>query len=221
MCNWQLHTPGFAEPVYSDLASLVTLNLRDCTMWEHPKLPSSLRSLDLSGATVMVSRPSESVQVMQALDSSELEVLKVGRSYVFSSTVLERLLTLSTTKLTTLVISHCPGSYQAAIRTCLSKGSFRCIVELEVAGLGLDDDDMALLAENAPRMKHLDVGHTKITGIGVKALVTKAGTSLEWLGLDGCTLVSLDAVQLARKAGITVRYNLATSEKTLRRSRQV
>lgn len=145
-------------------------------------------------------------EILRTVDLPNLETLDVNQSNALTPSLLERLLRGSKLGLTKLAISHVPGSYGTVLTDCLNDGLLENLVELDVAGKEVGDEEMELLAERAPKLKRLDVSCTKVSGVGVKALVTKEGTSLKWLCLKHCASVSLDAVTMAKVAGIFVEY---------------
>ena len=95
-----------------------------------------------------------------------------------------------------------------------SLGAFKCS-ECEIG-----DVEVEALARRCPNLVELDVSCCpNITGVGVKAIVSKEGKRLERLNLTHCVGVSADAVQWARERGVQVVYSFpdAKSRKSSRR----
>jgi F-box/TPR repeat protein Pof3 len=58
-----------------------------------------------------------------------------------------------------------------------------------------------------PALRYLDATSTRITGVAVKELMTREVGPLKWLGVNGCSRLSPDAVEWARSLGAVVEYN--------------
>lgn len=91
------------------------------------------------------------------------------------------------------------------------------VVELRLRTTSVNDTIAESIAKNLHHLKVLDLGSTKVTGVGVKSLVVSPDINLGALGLQNCTTVSIDAVDFARSKGLNVTYgfidNLKYSKK--------
>ena len=76
----------------------------------------------------------------------------------------------------------------------------------------VNDDVAEKLALHLPSLTTLDLSHTRVTGIGVKALVEKPGSKLKLLNLNHCRDVGRDAVEYARSRGINVSHRFPDSK---------
>lgn len=71
----------------------------------------------------------------------------------------------------------------------------------------LTDDLLQVIGANCPCLSFLDCSYSiPLTGVGVKAVVTKIGRTLRRLNLRNCENVSSDAVSWARSRGVTVEF---------------
>ena len=89
----------------------------------------------------------------------------------------------------------------------LGGGYFVKIEVLYLAGCDFDDTLVDALSQYASSLRHLDLSRTSVTGVGVKGLVTRLGSTLQFLNLDSCHSTSIDAVQWARSTGLQVQYS--------------
>ncbi|KAL8692553.1 MAG: hypothetical protein Q9218_002446 [Villophora microphyllina] len=109
-------------------------------------------------------------------------------------------------------VSHSLGIGNAGLRTLITGGILDQVVDLDISGLdGTRDDIMELLLLKAHRLKRVSLSSTKITGITIKALITKPGDRLEYLDISHCQRISADAIALARdQRGLIVKCNSET-----------
>ena len=97
------------------------------------------------------------------------------------------------------------------VRLTLS-GFFLGIEELAMKATDVDDEVAETLALHLPSLTTLDLSHTRVTGVGVKALAEKPGSKLKLLNLNHCRDVGRDAVEYARWRGIDVSYRFPDSK---------
>ena len=109
-------------------------------------------------------------------------------------------------KLTHLDIGGCVELSNANIKEIITQNYLEGIENLVLKSCNVDDEIAALMARNLPRLQKLDVSSSKITGVGVKALVERLKGKLQHLCLDGCHSTNIDAVKLAREMGVIVAY---------------
>lgn len=201
---------------YAKFTELFDITLQGNTLVLFPVLPLSIRALNLSHTNISGMNSLQCDEILRNVELPNLETLNVNNSNAMTPTLLERLLRGSKPGLTKLAISHVEGFYGKVLVDCLGDGLLKRLVELEVAGKDVGDDELEALVEFAPNLKRLDVSSTKVTGVGVKALVTKEGNCLRWLGLNHCSGVSLDAVEFARAADVYVEYRFHDTARTRR-----
>ena len=133
---------------------------------------------------------------------------------------LQACLTPNKGRLTHLDIGSCVGLSIANIKEMITQNYFEGIEDLVLKSCNVDDEIAILLARNLPRLQRLDVANSKITGVGVKALVVGLKGKLEHLCLDGCHSTNIDAVKLARGLGVKVAYGFPNPLRGGRRIRQ-
>ncbi|KAL9132243.1 MAG: hypothetical protein Q9217_000047 [Psora testacea] len=103
----------------------------------------------------------------------------------------------------------------------IEEGFLENIEELKLNQCDIGDEIVALLARRARRLERLDLEWTRVTGIGVKELVTNLRDTLRYLGLDSCRSTSIDAVQLARSMGLTVSFRFPDDARKGKKVRSV
>jgi F-box/TPR repeat protein Pof3 len=185
----------------------------DCTTWTElqyldlsntqlsrlPRLPSTLRYLNLSNNTLLhVGVDEEMPNELPLLETFNCESTNI------SSDVLRVLTMASITngKLKTLMVGgrlceHRPrpaaDEYPAS----------EILEELSLSAMQLNDAGVLPIIELYPRLRKLDVSGTRVTGVAVRQFVEGGITSLN---LDNCADVGSDAVEWARGKGVEVSF---------------
>lgn len=141
------------------------------------------------------------------MDSSlpEMKSLSLSSYYSMEPVRLLALLSRGKGNLKLLNLKNCNLQAQD-ISSLVQDGFLKNVTQLILAGLPVNDACVELLAANLHHLKFLDLASTRVTGVGVKALVLKPSVMLERLNLMLCSLVSVDAVTFARSHGIQVTY---------------
>ena len=188
---------GFSSFVY-----LEHLNVSRSRFDRLPSLPRSIREISFE-ATDFLGHG----QVIDLQDLPNLIRLSLPRNHIIEKTLdlLHKLLLSGHGKLLGLDASnrHFPaGDVECLVR----EGYFDAINDLMLGQSGVNDAIAELLSERCKSLATLEIPHTQITGVGVKALVNGLRPSLKYLGLDYCNQVSPDAVHWARKQGLQVSY---------------
>ncbi|KAI6709791.1 hypothetical protein JHW43_007682 [Diplocarpon mali] len=78
------------------------------------------------------------------------------------------------------------------------------VEELSLASMDIGDNVALEVVGLYPNVKKLDMASTRITGVAVKAFVENG---LEWLKMNHCESVSVDAIDWARGQGVEVIHN--------------
>ncbi|KAI4265677.1 MAG: hypothetical protein L6R38_009247 [Xanthoria sp. 2 TBL-2021] len=97
-----------------------------------------------------------------------------------------------------LHLPQCMEITDIGLRNLINMGLIDHVVDLDLSGPRLTDSLIQLLAFRAFRLERVKVASTAITGVGVKALVTKPGSKLQYLDITDCMHVASDAVAFAR-----------------------
>ncbi|KAI4262194.1 MAG: hypothetical protein L6R42_002625 [Xanthoria sp. 1 TBL-2021] len=97
-----------------------------------------------------------------------------------------------------LHLPQCTEITDVGLRNLIDMGLIDHVVDLDLSGPRLTDSLIQLLAFRAFRLERIKVASTAITGVGVKALVTKPGSKLQYLDITDCMHVASDAVAFAR-----------------------
>jgi hypothetical protein len=81
---------------------------------------------------------------------------------------------------------------------------------LHIADCQKPEDTLLSFLRRCPSIRRLTLERTKITGVGVKELMTRDSGPLEYLGLIDSHNVSFDAVEWAQNRGTTIEYDFST-----------
>ncbi|MCJ1223892.1 hypothetical protein MMC12_000535 [Toensbergia leucococca] len=202
--RWEVR-PGSFDFDFTPLAQLQDLHIARLDLTIHPRLPPSLQSLNMVGCC-MVNWAAPATQAnMKECPLPELTTLSFGKRYNIRVDELYLILDANLGNLKHLDIRACALSAQD-INKLIEFGYLSDIVDLELPE-AVDDGIAKALAKNLHFLKTLTIGASrKITGVGVKALVMKSHSKLEYLNIDHCMSVGIDAVDFARSQGITVRF---------------
>ena len=119
---------------------------------------------------------------------------------------LQACLTPNKGKVTHLDIGGCINLSNADLKELITQGYLEAVEDLVLKSCNVDDDIAILIASNLHCLEKLDLACSKITGVGVKALVIGLEGKLEHLCLDGCHSTNIDAVELARAIGVNVAF---------------
>lgn len=183
-----------------------------------PSLPSSLKELNLSGCYTISFRAPQSQSNLLGASLANLTSLSLA-SLSISLAALEALLEPSKGQLLKLDISDCFLIENSDITQLILRNHLDSVVELRLRKTLVNDNIAELIAKNLHHLKILDLGSTRVTGVGVKSLVVSPTIHLEALGLQNCTTVSVDAVDFARAKGINVTYGFNDNLKYSKRVR--
>ena len=111
-----------------------------------------------------------------------------------------------------LDLSHSHNLDEDSLAKIVSMGHMDHVLDLNLNGTGVTDQFIELLMTRARELTNVRFAFTQITGIGVKALVTRLDQKLRYLDIRDCIHVSSDAVAFARKTpGLTVRCGVSES----------
>ena len=188
---------------FSNLHQLQDLNISRLTAILPPQLPSTLRRITMAQCSNVLRMHRVS---LVAFDLPQLERLSLAGWSELSLADLQACLIPSKGKVTHLDIGGCIALSSANMKEIVTHGYLEGVEELVLQSCKIDDEIAMLLARNIPRLKNLDLGFTKITGVGVRALVIGLQGQLEHLCLDGCHSTNIDAVELARAMGVKVAF---------------
>ena len=218
MRGWKAHS-AWARPDFSLLTELRKLDLAGFQLPVFPNLPSSLQELNVSNCYNIVFATPESQTNLLETSLSNMTSLSLSSLSSMLPADLEVLLEPSKGQLLKLDISGCFLIENPDIAQLIQYGYLDSLVELRLRTTSVNDQIAESIAKNLHRLKILDLGSTKVTGVGVKSLVISPNINLEALGLQNCTSVSVDAVDFARSKGISVTYGFSDNLKYGRKVR--
>lgn len=170
-----------------------------------PRLPPSLRILNLRRCTTDRTLSQEGNENLISNSLPELTNLVLTEFFDLTLNGLLSLLRGSKGKLESLDIESCVQLESKEINTLVESSYLGEVTRLTLCKLSIDDSTAELIAQNLPRLKYIDLSLTRVTGIGVKAIVLKPHSRLERLVLNGCGL-DRDVIDFAIANGITVDH---------------
>jgi len=188
-------------------------NLVECTQWANlqhldlsntqltrlPKLPATLRYLNLSHNHHLYVHVDEEV-------STELSLLETlaCESTSITSNVIKVLTGASITngKLKTLLIGGRLTEVGGPVTDEFPPSE--TLEELSLTCMRVGDARVLQILDLYPKLRKLDISATLVTGVVVRRIVEKGITSLN---LDETKSVSLDAMDWARGRGVEVEFN--------------
>ncbi|KAL8882524.1 MAG: hypothetical protein Q9198_000492 [Flavoplaca austrocitrina] len=204
LAGWKSRT---AIPPASGLAMsrLVKLQLSDFKGDVSPLALSSLRTLDLDTCMNIIHAFSNHAN-QSDLRTDGIAELSLSCASALDLHCLVWLVGPNFDGLKKLHLPQCIEITDTCLRTIISMGIIDHVIDLDLSGPRLSDHLVQLLAFRAFRLERIKVASTPITGVGVKALVTKPGSKLQYLDITDCSHVSSDAIAFARHLkGLTLK----------------
>ena len=188
------------DPDFDTLHKLESLDVSSAHIYFSLKLPSSIHTLSL-GRSQLIERTIE-------CDASRLVRLSLPHGLEGSDA---RLLDILEANKGNLIYLHISSSIfdDNLYRRLADEGYFVKVEELKLNDADADDELAIAIAKNCPALKRLSLADTRVSGVGVKAIVTALEGKLEYLNLDGCKDTSIDAVEWARSKGVRVAFSFA------------
>ena len=150
---------------------------------------------------------------------SNLSSLSLANVHSLQFCDLQSLLEPNKGNLKQLNINGCNQLGTASTLTLGDLGYLKEIVTLDLGDCDIDDKNIESLIGHLPRLRDLALEHTKITGVGVKAVVFKPNDKLEHLVLHNCHGVSPDAIEFARARGVKVECYFPDAARKCKRVR--
>ena len=204
-------------PDFSSLTQLENLSLVGLDPRGFPAMPRSIKTLDVSSWQNCDVRASHGNIRSASLDS--LTSLSIARLFHFSTADLYALLEPNKGNLQKLDITACAILTPEDLKQLAISGYLSGIVELVLPATLVNDEALETLAAHLHCLTRLDLKLTPVTGVGIKALTNKPGSKLEWLNLNHCQDVGVDAVEYARSQGIEVSFKFQDVDGKSRRVR--
>lgn len=199
----------------SGLKHLETFVYRGTDIWQIPTLPESLRHLNLSGNPSLRFRP-ERDYIPPNLESLSIqENPRMGNDELLSMLAA----TAETKSLRSLDIGRCPKIDADSLDWLVVSGLVENLEVLSLQGNLRFGDQVTKELGRMVKLRRLNVGSTRISGVGVSNLVHRKESRLEWLGLDYCPNVGVDATGIVKSMGVEVSCKVDKSfvkEKKLR-----
>lgn len=202
--GWIVPISSLGEPTdFSNLHQLQHLDISRLRATLPPRLPLNIRTIAMADCGPTRSLGFSFVDInlpqMVRLSLAEWSDLSLGD--------LQACLIPSKGKVTHLDIGGCVTLSSADLKELITQGYLEAVEDFVLKACNVDDEVAILIARNLPHLKNLDIACSKITGVGVKALVIGLEGKLEHLCLDGCHSTNIDAVELARAMGVKVSFS--------------
>ena len=201
--GWTLPPSTLGEPAdFSNLHQLQHLDISRLDATLPPRLPLNIRTIVMANCGPTRSHRFSFVD----LNLSQMVRLSLAGWSGLSLSDLRACLLPSKGKVTHLDIGSCVNLSSADLKELITQGYLEAVQDFVLKACNVNDEVAILTAKNLPHLKNLDVACSKITGVGVKALVIGLEGKLEHLCLDGCHSTNIDAVELARAMGVKVSF---------------
>lgn len=196
---------------FTNLSELEQLKIVRNNNLVFPRLPPSLRMLNLRCCTTDRRLSQEGNDNLIGNILPELEDLALTEFTGLTLNGLLSLLNASKGNLESLDIESCVQLESKDIDTLVESSYLEEVTCLKLCKLSINDSTAELIAQNLPRLKKIDLSLTRVTGIGVKAIVLKPHSRLERLLLNGCRL-DRDVIDFAIAHGITVDHRVSSKD---------
>ena len=171
------------------------------------RLPPSLCELNMADICFYRLRVAPITMYLKDQSLPSLVSLSLSRWNVEPSGFLRAWLDPNKGNLRQLDLSHYRSPTGSFLYELIGEGYLDNVKELKLNQCDLGDEVVELLAQKASHLRYLDLERTKVTGVGVKALITHLKGELQYLGLDSCSFTSFDAIEFARSEGLVVSFN--------------
>ena len=201
IANWHIpHNPSLPPPNFAALHNLESLDISGVDMSLLLKLPSSIQTLNISQCRLR--------STIIEWVASRLVRLSMAHTVQIGGNSLLDLLESNRGNLIYLDTSATMYD-QSLYRWLADDGFLGKVEELKLNICDVDDEVAIAIAENCPVLKRLSLAYTKVSGVGVKAIVTALEGKLEYINLDGCKNTAYDAVEWARSKGVRVAFSFS------------
>ena len=208
IANWLVGLFGIDRLNLSNLQNLETLEI-PCLHgpWAAgPILPSSLQYLDMGKCDPF---PADTITWDNA---KRLVGLSVASMIDLKIETLRGWLDSNKGNLTYLDASGC-FFLPVELAELAEQGYLKKVKELKLNSCDVNDFVAIALSENLPTLTTLHLKYAKITGFGLKQLVTKLQGTLQYVNVDNCMSIGFDAVEWARSMGVRVAFSLCDEPK--------
>ena len=199
--NWvMIRNSPVPPPSFATLHKLESLDISGVDMAFPLELPSSLHTLNINKARFRA--------YVEKWEASRLVRLSMAHNIDFQAQWMIEVLDCNQGNLVYLdasaVLYH-----QSLYIWPVTEGWLAKVGELKFNNCLVGDELAIAIAENCPVLRRLSLANTKVSGVGVKAVVTALEGKLEYLNLDGCKNTAYDAVEWARSKGVRVAFSFS------------
>lgn len=214
LSNWSWSSDSvLSHTNFTNLSELQQLKMVRNYNLVFPRLPPSLRILNLWRCTTDKLLSQEGKENLISNSLPELKDLALTEFTDLTLNGLLSLLNASKGKLELLDVESCIQLESKDINTLVESSYLEKVTRLTLCKLPINDSTAELIAQNLPRLRNIDLSLTRVTGIGVKAIVLKPDSRLERLVLNGCGL-NRDVIDFAIAHGITVDHGNSSKDLT-------
>ncbi|MCJ1245885.1 hypothetical protein MMC30_003089 [Trapelia coarctata] len=193
---------------FSTLTKLRSLSLDQVDIAAFPCLPDTLQSLTMNDTWGIGNASDLANHYMERNTFAALTALTVSPARHLRPEVLHALIENGAEKLRKCHLSD--FDCRVEVPPLITSGYLSEVVDLRLSNADLTDSIAQAIAKHCPRLQKFEASHnSKLTGVGVKALMLKEGDKLVKLKIDHCVGVGVDAVEFARSMGAEVKFSLA------------
>ena len=196
--NWLVaHDAQGPEPSFAAMHRLQSLDISGVDLIFPLKLPPTIHTLNMSKSVIR----SRSIE-WQASQLVRLSAAGVsGLDFLHFQEMLEP----NKGNLIYLDASSCSfGRHECKM---LAEQYYLTKVEdLRLKNNDVDDEVAIAISKYMPALKRLSLANTRVSGVGVKAIVTALEGSIDYINLDNCNNTAYDAVEWARSKGVNVAF---------------
>ncbi|KAH0543001.1 hypothetical protein FGG08_002609 [Glutinoglossum americanum] len=196
---------------YSSLSQLESLTLIRCGIDRFPLLPPTIRQLRIATDLCLRMDTLASQANLAANDYSQLESLTLRDIYDLKLRDITSMLSYPSdcrnSPLKILRIGRCLGLTNADLIALLTSKATKQVVELCLVGGNKINDTLSEAISEMEDLEYLDLSeNSKLTGVSVKKIASKSGKPLKLLRINQCSSIGIDAVEMARRTGVEVKF---------------
>ena len=192
------HSLATPQPNFATLHNLESLDISGVEMSPPLELPSSIHTLNIS----------KSILASDMVKWEASRLVRLSMAHNIRVTAGRLLETLDPNKGNLIYLDTSATQYEQSMYRWLAEGGYlKKVEELKFNNCDVDDGVAIAIAENCSVLKRLSLANTKISGVGIKAIVTALEGKLEYLNLDGCKNTAYDAVEWTRSKGVRVAFS--------------
>jgi len=187
---------------FTHLEGLSRLELNGVCLKKIPRLPSSITHLLLNRNVELKAEEDEEF-MLPLLETFSCEDTQLEAHSIKAITTSS----IKAGNLKSLFVGH--RAIDLSGPTDLGYPHSETVEELSLAHLWTSEKELLTIIDLYPNLRRIDISNTKITGVGVKHLISMG---IKWLNLNECSHISPDAIEYARGKGVEVLFNFPSRQ---------